>query len=57
MMPKLYIAVLVLLVSAFVLQVHHYRKHGYWFDKTDLDCHEVWFIGILCVAGGILIEG
>lgn len=49
------IAVLALGIAAVVLQIHHYIKHGYWFDKTDLDCHEIWFVGLICVAGGILI--
>ena len=47
--------IIALITAAIILQVHHYKVHGYWFDSTDLDCHEVWFVGLLSGAAGIAI--
>ena len=49
------IIVTVLLLAALVVQTHHYFKHRYWFDKGDFDCHEIWFIGLVCMASGVAI--
>ena len=49
------IAALSLFASALLVQFHHYKSHGYWFDKSDFDCHEIWFVGLITLGIGILI--
>lgn len=47
-------SVIGLLASALAIAIHHRVIHGYWFDIPDMDCHEIWVVGLITMAVGVL---
>lgn len=48
-----------LLLIAFLLTIHHFHRHGSWYDPEDLRCmkwrsHEFWII--VSTALGLLLN-
>ena len=49
------IAAAVFLVLSCAIMIHHRIKHGYWFDKHDVDNHETVALFMLGMAIGTAV--